>query len=180
MSYKQAVQVKDTIMIWHSMSNVLYSQWLSSIRDYGRFNGRYLFEYNFSSTNVRFQTQSVAVFFARGTAVMWKAVLVGFICGGFCVLCSILDFFCVTEYYNRSLEELDEVFLKCVSARKSSSFVCFICTGEINGRTVSKERAVVKDAALVEHDEKEEPKWQRQIYQIEFVFCKIHKYTSIS
>ncbi|CAK7204317.1 hypothetical protein SEUCBS139899_007072 [Sporothrix eucalyptigena] len=117
-----------------------------------------------ASTNLRFQAQSVAVFFAWGEAVMWTAVLpylinpsaanlgvkVGFIYGGFGVLCFIFAFFCVPEYHNRSLEELDEMFLKHVPARKFSSFVC---TGEINGRTVSEEGAVVKEA-LVEHDEK--------------------------
>jgi hypothetical protein len=90
-----------------------------------------------ASTRLRSKAQSVTVFTAWAEATMWTAVLpylinpdaaniaakIGFMYGGFGVIIFAFIFFCVPEYQNRSLEELDEMFMKRVSTRKFSSFV---------------------------------------------------------
>ncbi|KAH7412937.1 general substrate transporter [Cadophora sp. MPI-SDFR-AT-0126] len=105
-----------------------------------------------ASTRLRSQTQSVAVFTAWGEAIFWTAILpylinptaanlgakIGFMYGGFGVCIFLFIFFYLPEYYNRSLEELDEMFMKKVKTRGFSSFEC---TGTIQGRSVEEKVA---------------------------------------
>jgi hypothetical protein len=102
-----------------------------------------------ASTRLRSKAQSVTVFTAWAEAPMWTAVLpylinpdaaniaakVRFMYGGFGVIIFAFIFFCVPEYQNRFLEELDEMFMKRVSTRKFSSFVC---NGTIEGHIVDE------------------------------------------
>ncbi|KAH8901108.1 MFS general substrate transporter [Thozetella sp. PMI_491] len=76
-----------------------------------------------ASTRVRSHAQSVTVFTIR------------FMYGGFGILIFIFTFFYVPEYRNRSLEELDEMFMKHVAARQ---FKAFVTTGTVNGHSVDE------------------------------------------
>jgi hypothetical protein len=109
-----------------------------------------------ASTRLRSPAQSIAVFTAWGEAVFWTAILpylinptkanlgakIGFMYGGFGICIFLFVFFCVPEYLGRSLEELDELFIKRVPTRKFSSFVC---TGTVDGQTVDEKSAQVLD-----------------------------------
>lgn len=100
-----------------------------------------------ASTRLRSPAQSIAVFTAWSEAVFWTAVLpylinpekanlgakIGFMYGGFGVCIFLFVFFCVPEYFKRSLEELDELFIKRVATRSFSSFEC---TASVDGQTV--------------------------------------------
>lgn len=104
-------------------------------------------------TRLRSQAQSVTVFTAWSWAVMWTAVLpylinpdaanlgakIGFMYGGFGIVIFIFVYFCVPEYYRRSLEELDEMFIKRVPARE---FKKFSCTGSVEGHQDAEKRAI--------------------------------------
>lgn len=110
-----------------------------------------------ASTRLRYQAQSVAVFTAWTQAVMWTCVLpylinptkanlgakIGFMYGGFCIFIFIFAFFCVPEYLHRSLEELDEMFMKGIPARQ---FRGFVCTGEVG------HMSAVEKAHATEHE----------------------------
>lgn len=105
-----------------------------------------------ASTRLRSYTQSVTVFTAWSQATMWTCVLpylinpdaanlgakIGFMYGGFGIAIIFFVYFCVPEYYNRSLEELDEMFMKKVPAR---NFTNFVCVGTVEGHEGAEKAA---------------------------------------
>jgi SP family sugar:H+ symporter-like MFS transporter len=113
------------------------------------------------STRLRFKAQSLAVLAAYLWGIIWTCALpylinptaanlgakIGFIYGGFGIFMFLFIFLCVPELFGRSLEEVDEMFMKKVPARQFSSFVC---TGEVNHHSVDEKIMNLEEIAHVE------------------------------
>ena len=114
-----------------------------------------------ASTRLRSNAQSVTVFTAWTEAIVWTVVLpylinpsaanlgakIGFMYGGFGIFIFLFVFFCLPEYRNRSLEELDEMFMKRVPARQ---FKTFVTNGIVDGHTIDEKAAMVTGVQAVE------------------------------
>ena len=113
------------------------------------------------STRLRSKAQAIAVLTAYVWGIIWTAALpylinptaanlgakIGFMYGGIGVIQFFFIFFYVPELFERSLEEVDEMFMKNVPARK---FATFACTGEVDHRSVDEKIMNLEETANVE------------------------------